>query len=76
MGLDYFADDSNVGGRDRIARAVLAAVFAVAAVRSLRTGKRARSLVAAVIAVGFALNTVTCFCTVNEALGIDTSTDE
>jgi hypothetical protein len=76
MGFSDVLDNSNVGGRDRMARTVLAVVFAIAAVRALQTGRRARGLVAGVVATGFALNTVTCFCTVNRLLGIDTTTDE
>lgn len=75
MGVEHLVDEPNVGGRDRIARAALAVGFAVVAVQALRTGRRARSLVAGVLAVGFALSVVTCFCTVNRVLGVDT-TDE
>jgi hypothetical protein len=65
----------NVGGRDRLARAVLAVVFSVLAVRTLKTGKYKSGLVAGLVAVGFGFNAVTCFCGLNKALGIDT-TDE
>jgi len=68
--------DSNVGGRDRIARAVLAVAFAAVTLQALRSGRRTRGLFAAVLSAGFALNTVTCFCTVNRMLGIDTTAEE
>ncbi len=65
--------ESNVGGRDRLARAILAVVFGVLALKTLRSGKRVRGLLAGVVAVGFALNVVTCFCSLNRVLGIDTT---
>lgn len=67
--------ETNVGGRDRIARALLAVVLSVVAVRALRKGKRATGLLAVVGALGFGFNATTCFCGMNKALGIDT-TDE
>lgn len=69
------APESNVGGRDRIARAVLAVVLTVVAVRSLRGGRRTVGLLAGVGALGFGFNATTCFCGLNRLLGIDT-TDE
>ena len=63
----------NVGGRDRLARAVLAVVLAVAAVWAFRHGSRAVSLAAGLGAVGAGFNAVTCFCGLNAALGIDTT---
>lgn len=68
--------ERNVGGRDRIARAVLAVVLATVAVKALRSGKRTRGVLAAVAATGFLVNSVTCFCGLNSALGIDTTSDE
>ncbi|SDJ57606.1 Protein of unknown function [Halovenus aranensis] len=65
----------NVGGRDRIVRALLAVVLTVTAIRTLRNGKRKAGLLALLGAVGFGFNATTCFCGLNEALGIDT-TDE
>ncbi len=65
----------NVGGRDRIARGVLALVFAVIAIKAIRGGNRNRGVLAGVVAVGFALNTVTCFCTLNKFLGVDTTAE-
>ncbi|MEA5385937.1 YgaP-like transmembrane domain [Haloarculaceae archaeon H-GB11] len=66
---------TNVGGRDRLVRAVLAVVLAVVAVRALGNGNRKAGLLAGVGALGLGFNAVTCFCGLNEALGIDT-TDE
>ena len=67
--------DTNVGGRDRLVRALLAAVLTVVAISSLRNGKQKTGLLAGVGAVGFGFNATTCFCGLNQALGIDT-TDE
>lgn len=63
----------NVGGRDRLVRAVLAVVSTLVAVRALRSGRGTAGLVAAAGAVGFGFNAVTCFCGVNRALGVDTT---
>lgn len=68
MGLD-----KNVGGIDRIGRAVLAVVLTIVAVGALRKGKRSTGLVAGVAALGFGFNATTCFCGLNKALGIDTT---
>lgn len=68
--------DTNVGGRDRLARALLAVVLTIIAVSTLRKGKRKASLLALVGALGFGFNATTCFCGLNKTLGIDTSTDE
>jgi hypothetical protein len=68
--------ERNVGGRDRIVRTVLAVVLATVAVQALRSGKRTRGALAAVVALGFAINSVTCFCGLNKTLGIDTTSDE
>lgn len=65
--------ESNVGGRDRTLRAILAVVLTVLAVSSLRKGKRKTGLVASLGAVGFGVNATTCFCGLNKALGIDTT---
>lgn len=67
--------EKNVGGRDRLARALLAAVLTMVAISTLREGKRKMGLLALVGALGFGFNTVTCFCGLNKRLGIDT-TDE
>jgi len=65
--------DKNVGGMDRLLRAVLAAVLSVVAVRALTGGKRKTGLLAGAAALGLGFNAVTCFCGVNEALGLDTT---
>jgi len=66
----------NVGGRDRLARAVLAIVLTIAAIRSLRNGKRLRGLLAGIGALAFGFNATTKYCGVNDALEIDTTGDE
>lgn len=68
--------ESNVGGRDRIVRALLAIVLTVVAVGALRSGKRSKGLLAGVGALAFGLNAVTCFCGLNAALGLDTTAEE
>jgi len=65
--------ETNVGGRDRLVRALLAVVLTSVAIRSLRSGKRRTGLLAAVGALGFGFNATTCFCGINETLGIDTT---
>jgi hypothetical protein len=65
--------ETNVGGRDRLVRALLAAVLTVVAIRALREGKRTTGLLAGVGALGFGFNATTCFCGLNETLGIDTT---
>ncbi len=65
--------DRNVGGRDRTARAVLAAVLAVVALLALRKGARRRAALAGIGAVGLGFNALTCYCGVNRALGLDTT---
>lgn len=68
--------ETNVGGRDRLTRALLAVVLTIIAVNTLWKGKRKAGLLALVGALGFGFNATTCFCGLNKALGIDTSTDE
>lgn len=65
----------NVGGRDRLARALLAVVLTIVTVRFLRSGRRALGVMTVLGALGFGFNAVTCFCGLNEALGIDTTRD-
>ncbi|MFC7323088.1 YgaP-like transmembrane domain [Halorubrum rutilum] len=67
--------ETNVGGRDRLARALLAALLTIVAVSTLRKGKRKTGLLALVGALGLGFNATTCFCGLNKTLGIDT-TDE
>lgn len=66
----------NVGGRDRLARGALAVVLAVVAAVSLRGGERTVGALAAAGALGLGFNAVTCFCGVNAALGVDTTSDD
>lgn len=68
--------EKNVGGRDRLVRALLAVALTVVAVSTLKKGKRKTGLLALVGAVGFGFNTTTCFCGLNQTLGIDTTSDE
>jgi len=63
----------NVGGRDRLGRAVLAAVLTVVAVSTLRNGRQKTGLLALVGALGFGFNATTGFCGLNRTLGIDTT---
>jgi hypothetical protein len=68
--------EKNVGGRDRLARALLAALLTIVAISTLRKGKRKTALLAVVGALGFGFNATTCFCGLNKTLGIDTTTEE
>ncbi|WP_135304408.1 YgaP family membrane protein [Haloarcula amylovorans] len=68
--------NENVGGRDRLARAALAVVLTVAAVRSLRNGKRLRGLLAGVGALVFGFNATSGYCGVNDVLDRDTTSGE
>jgi hypothetical protein len=65
--------ESNVGGRDRFVRAILAVVLTAIAVKALRSGKRKIGLVALLGGLGFGVNATTCFCGLNKALGVDTT---
>lgn len=65
--------DTNVGGTDRLLRALGAVLLSIGAVRALVAGKRTSGLLAAVGAVGLGFNATTCFCGLNAALGIDTN---
>jgi hypothetical protein len=65
--------DRNVGGVDRLARALLAVVLTVVAVSALRSGRRSLGLVALLGALGAGFNATTCFCGLNATLGIDTT---
>ncbi|ERG91430.1 MAG: protein of unknown function (DUF2892) [Haloquadratum walsbyi J07HQW1] len=67
--------ETNVGGRDRLMRGVFTILLTLTAVNTLRQRKYKFAILAAAGAVGLGFNTVTCFCGLNEALGIDT-TDE
>ncbi len=67
--------DSNVGGTDRLLRAVGAVVLSIVAIALLRKGSRSKGILAAVGAIGLGFNATTCFCGLNQALGIDTAVD-
>lgn len=67
------AFEPNVGGRDRLARAALAVVLTVVALRSLRAKKPTTGLLALVAAIGFGFNATTCFCGMNRLFGVDTT---
>jgi hypothetical protein len=67
--------EQNVGGRDRLARAVLAVVLTIVTIRALERGKKTTGLLAGLGAVGFGFNATTCFCGLNETLGSDTTDD-
>ena len=68
--------EKNVGGRDRLVRALLAALLTVVTISTLQLGKRKTGLLALVGALGFGFNATTCFCGLNRTLGIDTTSDE
>jgi len=65
--------ESNVGGLDRLARAILAVVLTVVAVKAFASGKRSRAFALTIAALGLGFNATTCFCGANQALGIDTT---
>jgi len=67
--------DRNVGGIDRIGRALLAVVLTIVAVRALTGGRRTVGLLAGLGALGAGFNATTCFCGLNAALGLDTTSD-
>lgn len=67
--------ERNVGGRDRLFRALLAIVLAVVAARAIRGGRRKTALLAVVGSVGFGINAAICFCSLNRVLDIDTTRD-
>ena len=68
--------DKNVGGRDRLIRAVLAVVLTIVSVRWLRSGKRKRGLFAGVGALTLGFNASTGYCGFNDTLDIDTTADD
>jgi hypothetical protein len=65
--------EKNVGGRDRLARAFLAVLLTIVTIITLKKGKRKTGLLAGILALGLGFNAVTCFCGLNETLGIDTA---
>jgi hypothetical protein len=68
--------ERNVGGVDRLVRALVAVVLTVVAVRALRSGNRSLGVVAVLGALGAGFNATTCFCGVNAVLGLDTAGTE
>jgi len=66
-------ETKNVGGRDRLVRILLTVVLSIVAVRSLRSGKRLRGLLAGTGALGLGFTATTGYCGVNEALDVDTT---
>ncbi|GCF14911.1 hypothetical protein Harman_28460 [Haloarcula mannanilytica] len=68
--------DKNVGGRDRLIRAVLAVVLTIVSLRWLRSGKRKRGLLAGIGALGLGFNASTGYCGLNDTLDIDTTIDD
>jgi len=68
--------DKNVGGRDRLIRAVLAVVLTIVSLRWLRSGKRKRGLLAGIGALGLGFNASTGYCGLNDTLDIDTTADD
>lgn len=67
--------EQNVGGLDRLTRALLAVILTVVAIGALRSGKRRASILATLSALGLGFNATTGFCGMNKTLEIDT-TDE
>lgn len=65
--------NKNVGGTDRLLRAVLTVVLSLVAISALRKRKYLTLLLTGAGAIGLGFNVTTCFCGLNEALGIDTS---
>lgn len=65
--------ERNVGGVDRLVRALLAVVLTVVAVSALRSGRRSLGLLVLLGALGAGFNAATCFCGLNATLGIDTT---
>ena len=65
--------NKNVGGRDRLIRAVLTVVLTVVSVRWLRSGKRKRGLLAGIGALGLGFNASTGYCGFNDTFDIDTT---
>jgi hypothetical protein len=67
--------ERNVGGFDRVVRALLAVVLTVVAVNALRSGNRPLGAAAALGALGAGFNATTCVCGLNATLGLDTTDD-
>jgi len=63
----------NVGGFDRIVRAILAVTLVAIAVRARRRGKRRTATLAGLAATELGSNAGLGYCPMNGALGIDTT---
>ena len=68
--------NKNVGGYDRLLRTVLAGVLTTIALGAFRGGNQMKGLLAGVGALAFGFNATTCFCGLNQTLGIDTTSNE
>jgi hypothetical protein len=71
MALDIGLD-RNVGGIDRMARAVLAVVAVGVGIWGLTAGPLAVGIVGVIAGAVFTFNVVTQYCITNALLGIDT----
>jgi hypothetical protein len=67
--------EPNVGGRDRLARGFLTFLLTIVAVGTFHTRQYQLAILALGGALGLGLNTITCFCGLNEVLGIDTTNE-
>jgi len=66
------ASSRNVGGYDRIARAVLGVVLFGIAVYAATAGARLLAVFAMIASAGLLFNAATQFCGINAVLGLDT----
>jgi hypothetical protein len=66
----------NVGGYDRLTRALLGAVLFAVAVGATLVGRQLLAVVGMIASAGLLFNAATQFCGVNAALGLDTCTYE
>lgn len=67
--------ERNVGGVDRLGRAVLAVALLVVAVLAFVDGRRGVAVAATLGSAGLGFNAAVGVCGVNALLGIDTTTD-
>ncbi len=66
------ADQRNVGGYDRLARALLGVVLFGIAVYAATAGRQLLAVFAMIASAGLLFNAATQFCGVNAVLGVDT----
>lgn len=66
-------DPQNVGGTDRVARTVAGVVLVLLAIRAIRGGRRWRGLLLGLAGTLLLKSAGTCYCEVNEAVGVDTT---